>query len=214
MEIKNIGTCLKSIVGGDRLFNIVVPTYNGGSKLEVIINCFLSQTSKNWQLTIVSDGREPDTENIMEKYPQDNISYHHLHTRYNDWGHTPREYGIYQSESPWTILTGFDNYYVPTFLETFESISKEYPNCEFMFCDFILNHLRNGIPYNGYVNSKMEVNYIDIGNFATSTSILKEVGFKSREFVADWKLVESIIPVLKRRKSLVLKIPQTLYIHN
>jgi len=211
MEIEH--TLIKPTSGDDKLFNIVIPTYNGGYKLEVIINCFLAQTSSNWQLTIVSDGREKETEKIIKKYDFDNIAYYYLNNRYNDWGHTPREFGLHQSKSNWTIMTGFDNYYVPIFIETFEKASG-IENAGFIFCDFVLDHERNGIKYNGYVDSKLQVNHIDIGNFAVLTSTAKSVGFKSREFAADWIFVNDILNHPQQKDKLIIKIPQTLYIHN
>lgn len=209
-----LGTLIKPIIGNDRLFNIVIPTYEGSHKLEVIINSFLSQTDNNWQLTIVSDGKEPETEQIISKYDYDNISYYHMNHRHNDWGHTPREFGLVQSNSEWTILTGFDNYYVPTFIEQFKKAASSNHTVDMIFCDFILNHIRDGYPYNGYINSKLEVNYIDIGNFATRTSLLKEVGFKWRNYAADWTLVQHLMTQIENRNTVIVKIPQTLYIHN
>jgi hypothetical protein len=182
--------------------------------LDVIINCFLSQTSNNWNITIVSDGFDSNLYKFVDRYEHDNISFHTLKKRYNDWGHTPREYGIYQSDCEYTIMTGFDNYYVPTFIEEFDKATKIFENVDMVFCDFVLNHLRDNIPYNGYIESKLEVNFIDIGNFATKTSLLKNVGFKWRNFAADWSLVEELKRKIPERNSKIVKIPQTLYIHN
>jgi glycosyltransferase involved in cell wall biosynthesis len=211
-----LGTCIKRTTCDNKRFNIVVPTYNHKHKLEVIINCFLSQTVSDWMLTIVSDG-PPDIEynTIIERYSDiDNISFHYLHKRYNDWGHTPREYGLYQGDSEWTVMTGYDNYYVPTFIEEFSRVSQNIDNCEFIFCDLIHNHLRDGISYNKYMDSKLEVDHIDIGNFATKTSTLREVGFPFRSFAADWELVKVLKSVISEKGGNIVKLNQTLYVHN
>ena len=213
MEIDIKGVCVAPFKCKPKTFNMVVPTFNGGAKLEVFINCFLAQSSDDWQLTVISDGREPETEKIMEKYPQDNISYHYLDVRYNDWGHTPREYGIYQSDAEWTLMSGFDNYYVPTFIEEFGKAAKT-SDCDFIFCDFITNHVIGGGSYNGHIDSKLLCGSIDIGNFTVRTPLLKEVGFKSRAYAADWELVDSLIPVIEKRGTHILKIEQVLYVHN
>jgi glycosyltransferase involved in cell wall biosynthesis len=211
--MNEIGYCIKKHKIVNK-FNIVIPTYNSNPMLDVIINCFLSQDSDNWNITVVSDGHDDNLSKFVERYQQDNIAFYVLHKRYNDWGHTPREYGIYQSDCEYTIMTGFDNYYVPTFIKEFDNATKIFPNVDMVFCDFVLNHIRDGLPYNGHIESKLEVNFIDIGNFATKTSLLKEVGFKWRNFAADWSLVEELKIKIPERNGNVVKIPQTLYVHN
>ena len=199
----------------EKKFHIVAPSYRGGTKLEVFINCFLSQTCDNYHMTIVSDGPEPETENQLSKYfDYKNFSYYSLDKRYNDFGHTPREFGLLQSDCKYTIMTGFDNYYVPIFIERFNDVDNKTENTGFIFCDFVLDHIRDGKRYNNYLNAEIKSSCIDIGCFATLTTIAKKVGFKFRSFAADWEFVEALIPELKSQKLNVLKIPQTLYIHN
>ena len=111
-------------------------------------------------------------------------------------------------------MTGFDNYYVPIFIERFNDVDNKTENTGFIFCDFLLDHIRDGKRYNNYLNAEMKSSCIDIGCFATLTTIAKKVGFKFRSFAADWEFVEALIPELKSHKLNVLKIPQTLYIHN
>lgn len=192
-------------------FSIVVPTYKGSYKLEVFINCFLAQTCNDWNLIIVSDGEEKETESIINKYPYNNISYYHTDIRHNNFGHSPRELGLKLSCSEWTILSGFDNYYVPTFIETFKKVQDE--SVDFIYCDFVLNHKRGGIPYT-HINSKLQRGYIDIGNFAVRTTLLKEVGFSFRNYAADWTLVNHLLPEITKRQTKIIKIPQILYVHN
>jgi hypothetical protein len=199
----------------DNMFHIVIPTWGGGPKLDVIANCFLAQTCQDYHLSIISDGPEPETCKQLERYYDNKkISYYQLDKRYNDWGHTPREYGIYQSDCRFTIMSGYDNYYVPTFIEEFKKVVLYNGPVKFVFCNMIHNHIIGGLPYNGHIDSKLECGSIDIGNFATNTELLKMVGFKSKSFAADWDLVESLIPHLKTSNNSIIKIPQTLYVHN
>lgn len=196
-------------------FHIVAPTFKGGTKLEVFINCFLSQTCNDYHITIVSDGPEPETETQLSKYfNYKNFSYYCLDKRYNDFGHTPREFGLLQSDCKYTIMTGFDNYYVPIFIEQFDNADKKTENTGFIFCDFVLDHNQGSGRYNKYLNAEMKSSCIDIGCFATLTSLAKKIGFKFRSYAADWEFVEAAIPELKNQKLNILKIPQTLYVHN
>ena len=197
-----------------KLFNFVIPTYKGGSKLEVIINCLLSQTINNYHITIISDGPEEETENSLKKYDEYRcFSYYHTHHRYNDFGHTPRLAGLYSSNCEYTIMSGFDNYYVPLFCEIFEK-AHNFHNPGLIFCDFLLDHPREGIKYNKYIDSKLEVNYIDMGSFAAKTELIKEVGLNVEEYAADWHLVSKLMHSIDKARLPIVKIPQTLYVHN
>lgn len=199
----------------DKLFHIVIPTYEGGSKLEVMVNCLLAQTSQNFHMSFISDGYETATLDQLERYFDiSNFSYFSTDRRYNDYGHTPRELGMLSSNCKYTIMTGFDNYYVPIFIERFEQACNSTRNVGFVFCDFVLDHIRDGRKYSKYVDSKLEVNYIDIGNFAAETQFIKQAGIKVNEYAADWHLVNDLIPLLKSSAREIVKIPQTLYVHN
>lgn len=199
----------------DKLLNVVIPTFNGGYKLEVMINCLLAQTSQNMHITIISDGIELETQKQLQRYYHlENFSYFSTPYRYNDYGHTPRLRGLHASNCKFTLMTGFDNYYVPIFIERFERAINSSPNVGFVFCDFVLDHPRDGRKYNGVVHSKLEVNFIDIGNFVAETNLIKQVGLKVNEYAADWHLVNDLLPLLKNNNKTIIKIPQTLYVHN
>lgn len=177
------------------------------------------QTSDDWCMTIVSDGPEKDTlQRLIERSRRgelERVRYYSLSQRYNDWGHTPREFGMLQSESKYTIMSGFDNYYVPTFIETFKRYALAYKQPEMIFCNFILSHQRDGVPYT-LIESEPKVGYIDIGSFATKTQTLKRLGFKSRAYAADGELAVRILKYVKDNEinSGCVKINQTLYVHN
>jgi len=209
-ELKNLHP-----VNNNKLLNIIVPTYSGGTKLEVIINSLLSQSCDNFHITIVSDGPSPEVQEQLQKYSDNkNISYYELSERYNDWGHTPREFGIYTSECRFTLMTGYDNYYVPEFVENFEKAINENNDVGFVYCDFITHHDRGTGKYHNFVESRIEASWIDIGCFATETKLIKEVGFKSRRFAADWDLVNSLLPVLHFNNKNIIKVNKILYVHN
>ncbi len=205
----------KNAPNSNKKFHIIVPTYNGGTKLEVFINCFLSQTCLDFHLSIISDGPEPITKVQMEKYNEfENISYYELDRRYNDYGHTPREFGLGLSDCKYTIMSGFDNYYVPEFIERFNDTDLKSERVGFIYCDFLLDHIRSGIRYNGHMDAKIQCDQIDIGCYACITSVAKQVGFKFRSFAADWEFVAAAVPMLKTNNFNIIKIPQTLYVHN
>lgn len=212
MNLSEIGQCLIPLKCPQKSLNFVVPTYQGGHKLDVMVNCLLSQSSDDWSLTVISDGPDLKTFEQMSKYEHNNISYHETFVRHNDWGHTPREYGMLHSKDLFTVMTGFDNYYVPLFVEIFRNHFQ--PDVDFVYCDFVLDHAQFGIKYEKYKNSQLKPGDIDIGNFATRTSLIQEVGYTSRAFAADWEVVQQLVPIINGRGRKIVKINQTLYVHN
>jgi glycosyltransferase involved in cell wall biosynthesis len=199
----------------NKLFNFVIPTYKGGAKLEVIINCLLAQTADDYHITIVSDGEEPETEKQLEKYfNHEQFSYYHTDQRYNDYGHSPRLAGLYTSNCKYSIMTGFDNYYVPIFVERFKAAAMSQPNVDLIFCDFVLDHVRENRKYNKYIDARLEVNYVDFGCVAIDTQLAKSIGIDITQYAADWYMVNQALNKINTNNHNVVKIPQTLYVHN
>lgn len=199
----------------DKMFNFIIPTYNGGAKIEVMINCLLAQTDNDYHITVISDGAELDTEKQLEKYfDHKQFSYYNTTKRYNDLGHSPRLAGLHTSNCKYSIMTGFDNYYVPIFVERFKAAANSEPNVDLVFCDFVLDHVRENRKYNKYMDAKLEVNYIDFGCVAINTQLAKEIGIDTNQYAADWVMVEQALNKITSSNHNIVKIPQTLYVHN
>lgn len=63
----------------NKLVSIIMPTYNCGDFISTTIESILNQTYKNWELIIVDDCSKDNTEEVMQKYLNDNrIKYHKL----------------------------------------------------------------------------------------------------------------------------------------
>lgn len=56
------------------ILSVIIPCYNNGNYLKEMIDCFLRQTSSNWELIIVDDGSTDDTpqliRNVIREYHQ------------------------------------------------------------------------------------------------------------------------------------------------
>lgn len=197
---------------------IVVVAYQRYLSLPIIIHSFLTQSEPHWKMVILHDG--PDTEHqaivqpFLNKYP--NISYHQSKQRFNDWGHSLRQWAIDEFvDTPWMLLTNDDNYYVPTFLDECHSVITNEKTVDFVIVDCLMNiPTKNSIRNNCYQQqfSLPRLNQIDIGSFIIKSEIIKNVGFNSKSFNADGILVEDM---LKNYPELSLyKINQALFVHN
>ena len=90
--------------------HIVAPVHAAitNASIEVMLNCFLAQTSRDWALTVVGDGYDARAAAVVGRYTDPRINYVATDRAYGDHGHTPRELGLGLGESPWTVLTGVD----------------------------------------------------------------------------------------------------------
>lgn len=191
----------------------IIPAYNRPDHLMTVISSIVAQTVGNWKIHVVID--RPD-EMILERIGniaayylyEDRIKFTVLDKRYNDWGHTPRNYGLQKATSEWVVMTGEDNYYVPTFVENFLKYGDD-DEVNFVFCNMVHNYVEDQyLPISG----EIEYGKIDIGNFMTRRINAQKLQLDPTLNEADYKFVTEYIERFNQGK--VVKIDKTLYVHN
>lgn len=188
----------------------IIPTYNRTELLFTIVCSILSQTNPNWTIHIVGDNI-PQTnldrlKSFLNVINDDRIKFTNLPERYNDWGHTPRNYGMEHSTSEWTIMTGEDNYYCPEFVNEMLKVSD---GSHFVYCDMVHNWVNK--EYVG-INTALQFGRIDIGCFMVRTNMGNKIKLKTKEEWADWYYVEEFIKKYPNAK--VTKVNKIMYVHN
>ena len=190
----------------------IIPTYNRIDLLMTCISSIVGQTNPNWTIHVVADCPPEEDQlriaNIAAYYESDDrIKFSVLDKRYNDWGHTPRNYGLQKATEEWVVMTGEDNYYVPTFVENFLSVVRDDVN--FVFCDMVHNWVKdNYIP----VKCDIEFGKIDIGNFMTRTLNSQKLKLNTGIEQADYMFVEQYLA--RFYEGQIIKIDKILYVHN
>jgi len=160
----------------------------------------VTQTSPNWIATVIVD----DIESARGVYGSDKIRLQFTGRRYNDWGHTPREIGKQASTADYIIMTGDDNYYVPTFVEELEKATIENPGI--IYWDMIHNH------YNySYFKCSLFLGHIDIGAFATRRDIAQQIKLGT-SYAADGHFIGEFNERFPNEKK--VKIEKVLFVHN
>ena len=187
----------------------IIPTYNRVHHLMTIISSIFAQTNPNWSIHVVADCPPEGTlDKIMNFYKDsDKIKFTILEKRYNDWGHTPRNYGLKNSKEEWVIMTGEDNYYVPTFVEEFLKVATQ--NTVFVYCNMVHNWVNKD-----YVAIKSQpiLGQIDIGNFMVRKRLAKDMELDVTEINADGLFVEDYLAQYSFGKRKIIK--KYLYVHN
>lgn len=190
----------------------IIPTYSRTDLLMTCISSIVAQTNPNWTIHVVADCPPEEEQlriaNIAAYYDgDDRIKFSVLDKRYNDWGHTPRNYGLQKATEEWVVMTGEDNYYAPTFVENFLSVVRDDVN--FVFCHMVHNWSNdNYIP----VQCDIEYGKIDIGNFMTRTFNAQKLKLKTDIEQADYFFVEEYLA--RFTEGQIIKIDKILYVHN
>jgi len=178
-------------------------------QLIMAISSIIIQTNNNWTLHIICNGPVDDIEfikNIFSKFP--NIRYSVLDKHYDDFGHTPKNYGLERALEDWVVMGNDDNYYTPCFVdEILKSISKN-PNLKFIYCDMIHNHYE----YNLFKCSP-KIGQIDMGNVITLTKLSQQIPLNIDRYEADGIFVETYISKFCQEDN-IHHIPRIYFVHN
>jgi glycosyltransferase involved in cell wall biosynthesis len=188
----------------------IIPTYSRVNHLITMVASLTAQSNPNWKAHIVADCPDDDVVEQMKTmvtfFNDERIRLTVLDKRYNDWGHTPRQYGVDNATEEWVIMTGEDNYYVPEFVDIMLGESE---NQHFVYCDMVHNWInKDYIP----LLSKLQLGRIDIGNFMTKTNMAKKIKLRIDQEWADWYFVEEFQNKYKAAK--YKKVNKILYVHN
>ena len=175
-----------------------------------IVCSLMAQSNPNWKAHIVGDYISNDNlekvHSFLNMINDSRIRFTNLPERYNDWGHTPRQYGLDNATEEWVIMTGEDNYYVPEFVKL---MLEESNDQHFVFCDLLHNWTDHQyIP----IKSKLQLGFIDIGSFMTKTNMAQRIKLKTDKEWADWYFVVDFTNKFKQAK--IRKVNRILYVHN
>lgn len=176
---------------------IIAASYRNYRSVHVLIHSLLCQTLQNWHLLLVHDGPDPQMRAEVARYIETNPRIEMLETptRHNDYGHSPRGYGLERAKSEFVMFTNDDNYYMPKFTEyMFQRIRKQ--KLDLVLCNLIHSHRNPGRIWRDdyHVFDSLPKKWrIDIGNFIIRRSMALEVGFDSRAYDADGVFIEKVL---------------------
>ena len=188
----------------------IIPTYARVNHLVTLLGSLRSQSNPNWTAHIVGDCPPDEIVEEIKKvvtfFNDPRIKFSTLEHRHQDWGHSPRQYGLDNATEEWVCMTGEDNYYVPEFVDR---MLEEGKNHHFVYCDMVHNWTdRQYLP----IQSELKYGLIDIGNFITKTNMAKRIKLKTEFEHADFLFVEDFKKKFERAK--VKKVAGILYVHN
>lgn len=187
----------------------IIPTYERTDHLMCTISSIRSQRSNRWKIHVVADCPPEGTlDKIIDYFKDDSrIKFTILPQRYNDWGHTPRNYGLEHATEDWIVMTGEDNYYTPVFVDNLLEASND--NSHFVYC----NMIHNWTNFQYYpINCAPKWGQIDIGNFMVRKEYAQQMKLNIRSEQADGLFVEEYLKKFPLKTP--IKVDKYLYVHN
>lgn len=184
----------------------IIPTYNRHEPLISMLSSLMAQTDDDWKANVVVDDIQSDRiSGIVNSFNDPRIYCTFMDKRYNDWGHTPREFGKQMSDAQYIIMTGDDNYYTPNFVFELKLIATlNYPGM--VYWDMVHSHYKYT-----YFKCVPAGGYIDMGAFATRKDLAHQIKLGT-DFAADGWFVEHFKQKFPREK--IVKIEKVLFVHN
>lgn len=96
--------------------SVVIPTYNWSSALRLAIRSVLLQTVQDFEILVVGDGCDDDSEKTVASFNDERIRWHNLEHNYgSQWA--ANNYAIENARADWIAYLGHDDIWYPMHLE-------------------------------------------------------------------------------------------------
>jgi glycosyltransferase involved in cell wall biosynthesis len=105
------------------LVSVVVPTYNHSHFLKKAIQSVIEQTYGNWEMLVVDNYSEDDTDEVVNKFDDSRIRLLKIHN--NGVIAASRNKGIQEAKGEWIAFLDSDDSWYPKKLETVMNVVKQ-----------------------------------------------------------------------------------------
>ena len=194
------------------MIKIIVVAFKRALNLRILIDCFLTQTEKRWEMHIIHDGPPPpDVEEVIAMYKDPRINFTFTEKVNGHWGHPNRNIVLRTfnlTRHEFVLMTNDDNYYVPDFVRMFLREGRA-NDVGFVYCDTVHS-------YHKYSVMKTEVreNHIDMGSFMVRMDVAKKIGFNHLHLSADGTYAVECANYCRLRHLRLVHVAKPLFVHN
>lgn len=110
-------------------FSIIIATYNRAALLKQALNSVMKQTYRNWEVIILDDGSTDSTEQIVQPFLGEKISYH---KQLNQGEPTAKNNAIKLTKGRMITFLDSDDEFKPDHLASRAEILKQNPNIDLL----------------------------------------------------------------------------------
>lgn len=192
--------------------HIVVVAYQRAIPLRMLIDCFILQTYKNWQMTIFHDGpATEDIKNVMSGYSNESrITFIDSSDSVGNHGFLIRKAMldiINGDKGDYLLNTNDDNYYAPCFVEYM--LAKAGNDIGIVYCDTVHSHFGYDLQ-----STALKLNHVDMGAFIVKLDLAKAIGFNHNVYAYDGLFAEELDDACRRTGLKTIHISKPLFVHN
>lgn len=186
----------------------VAPIYNYEP---ILVPALRLQTCANWELILVHDGpNRTGVASALSTLNDHRIRYYETLQRYDDWGHSLRAIALERIATEpisgdFIVVTNADNYYCPDFI--YQMVSAFRADVVATYCRMSHSHQHWAV-----IDSKLQHARIDCGCVMVRRDALLAVGWKSRDYSADWVCIAELVE--RFGVDAFVKIDNVLFVHN
>lgn len=130
----------------EKVVSIIVPVYNTEKYLDQCIQSILAQTYTNWELLLIDDGSTDSSGVICDKYAAQDDRIRVFH-KTNGGVSAARNFGLANAHGVWVMFVDADDTIDHTALEEFLKVVSIHPQCDVVFCDFLMDYGTHRVHY-------------------------------------------------------------------
>ncbi len=154
-------------------FSIIIPLFNKENYIENTLKSVLNQTHTNYEIIIINDGSNDESESKVLKFKDSRIR---LYSQKNQGVSVARNLGIEKSRYDYIAFLDADDLWMENHLETLNTLIYDFPNAGIYASRYqlIFNKGKTSIPkFNGISDDFYGIvhNYFDVSlNYAVATA--------------------------------------------
>jgi glycosyltransferase involved in cell wall biosynthesis len=115
-------------------FTVIIPTYNRADLIEVAINSVLQQSFTDFEIIVIDDASQDDTEKVVSKFSDTRIQY--IKNERNLERSRTRNKAINLAKGNYITFLDSDDYYLENHLQNFyDEISSVKIKSAMFFCN-------------------------------------------------------------------------------
>lgn len=198
------------------MISIIIPTFNRGPFLARAIQSVQEQTFQDWELIVVDDGSEDESQAILEEFQDHRIRYFYQERRGVS---AARNAGIGLSRYPWICFLDSDDHWQPAKLYRQLEELESHPHYEIIYTDEIwmrrgkrVNPRKIHRKYGGWIYHRcLPLCIISPSSVLLHRRILEREGLFDEDFpVCEdyelWLRISSRRPILFLEEPLIVKV--------
>ncbi len=187
-----------SMLNEDVLVSVIMPTYNRANVIGKAIESVIAQSYKRWELIIIDDGSNDNTEEIVKRYSDCDNRIKFINNNRKKGVSGARNTGLESAKGEYIAYLDTDNDWDSNYLLLMTNTLKINSHCTGIYCaqliyrpentEMKLQYIRFGAYNHSIIKNR---NYIDMNCYMHRASMYKNYGGFSEELTrfVDWELI-------------------------